>query len=38
MNQCQETVEEVLGEFGFADGPDLLVLLFQVDFAQVFFL
>jgi hypothetical protein len=38
MEESEETVEKVLGEFGFADVPDFLVLGFEVDLVEVFLL
>jgi hypothetical protein len=38
VEESEETVEKVLGEFGFADVPDFLVLGFEVDLVEVFLL
>jgi hypothetical protein len=38
MKESEETIEKILGEFGFADVPDLFVLGFEVDLFEVFLL
>jgi hypothetical protein len=38
MEESEETVEKVLGEFRFADVPDFLVLGFEVDLVEVLLL